>query len=138
MIIRPYEKGDELRLRPNRFSAVEDVTFVFDLPEARVWSITAGERIVCILVAYMEDGGGGFPGFALLCEDATTKEILNVRRQIRRLNEAHGPFMTLTRPSDHLDRWHRFLGFQRNGVWTDESGTFDRWIMPKTSKVGAP
>lgn len=137
-MIRPYERGDEARLHPNRFSGVEDVAFVFDLPEARIWSIVDGERIVCILVAYAEDSGAGFPGFALLCEGATSQDIRDVQRSIRRLNEAHGPFMTLTRPSDHLDRWHRFLGFQRNGVWTDESGAFDQWIMPKTSKVGAP
>lgn len=117
-MIRQFEMMDVRRLKPNEFSKPKDVMFVFD--DDSFYKNTMEDdngRVLCI-IGFKRYWQNNFVGFFLLSEEI---EPIHARELKRFIDNAMIDMEADRLQTDSvscltLDKWHRFLKFELEGV----------------------
>ena len=129
-MIRAYKKGDELKLKPNKFSDVSSVDDIFDNDNYIKHTLDDNGEIKCIMCWY-NHAPDRYAIFFLMPDGVEFKHARALKRFLDEMTERLKPksCVTYSFDCDMLNRWHEFFGFQKrdgDGVLIDNK-KFNKW-----------
>lgn len=129
-MLREYVKGDELLLNANEFASVGDIRECLDYGY-KAMTFQKGNDILCIFM-YLEYVKHHYAVFSLISRDVSLSNLKEIRRSIHnevKLRKAK-TFLTFCNKSGKLDRWHRFMGFQKERSFLGgKAENMVKWIL---------
>lgn len=116
-MIRPFERVDARRIKPNQFSDCKDMWFVFDDPEFYKFSLVGNEADVFAIICFRKYWGNNYLAFFLIDENMP---MIHARELKRFIYEAASDLGAERVQTDSVDcelltKWHEFLGFKHEG-----------------------
>lgn len=125
-MIRRFEMMDARRLKANEFSAVSDMSFVFHDDSFFKHTLVGPESDIHAIICFKRYWANNWAAFFLISSDMPA---ISARQLKKFVDDAIIDLRAERVQTDSVDcpelnRWHKFLGFRKEG--TREKMIFDR------------
>lgn len=118
-MIRLFENRDGRRLiKPNEFSDIGDMDFVFSDPDFYKHTLVGDDSGVYAIICFKRYWGNCFVAFFLVSEDLKPRHSVELKRFVHQavIDLQADRVQTDSVACDVLDKWHEFLGFTFEGT----------------------
>lgn len=131
-MIRPFQYGDQHRLKPNRFSDPSDVEHVFLNPNYEKYTLEDGGEIKCIL-CWIEYEPRKYGIFFLMPDGVEMRYAKQLKKFLDEATLRLKPelCMTVSVDCELLNKWHQFFGFvmEEGGRQQIKGVNFNKWVI---------
>lgn len=131
-MIRAYEQGDELLLKPNEFSGYGDCAYIFD-DEKYVKHTLEDDGKIYGMVVWFEYEPNRWGAWLLISVEIGMKHVKELKRFISGVIVDRKPerIVTYSLDCEVINKWHEFLGFEMDGTDTRviEGKNFNKWVL---------
>ena len=130
-MIRDYIKGDEHSMLMNKYSSNADAFEILadnSVKKKTIEDIAGAKVIAC----WKDFGEGRFDTFLLMAIDVTISNIRELKKLFTDIIHNNSPKLLVTHSLDDevIDKWHRFLGFEKTGsVYNIDGKMFNEWVI---------
>ena len=135
-MIRHFEVKDLIEFRPNKHSHPGDIKFVFADERYEKYTYLNDGVVKAFMLLY-DNGDREWGGFFLMADDFTARDGVHLKRfvvyKIKEYN-ARRVWTVSDKGDSKLDRWHEFLGFEKEGVMDVNGKLGNLWGMVWDSK----
>lgn len=116
-MIRPFNKLDARRIKPNGFSGTGDMSFVFDDPTFFKQTLEDENGAVVCIMCFKSYWENNYVGFFLIGLDIQPVHARVLKRFMENviLDFNMERLQTDSVDCELLNRWHKFLGFELEG-----------------------
>jgi len=132
MTIEPFNIVDVYGFKPNPNSPLRYLEKILDDVSYHKYSLIDEENVVQAIICFKDNGDDDWAGFFLIAETFKGKHGLEIKHFIVDTVEKHQArrLWTASRPGTVLDRWHQFLGMQKDKEMVNIEGSdFNIWSM---------
>ena len=113
----PFRKDHILTIKGNEFTDMAQYEAAFDCPNFKKYTIEEnGEAfIIFCFRKYWEDN---YEAFIIVSEDAAARHFYKMKKSIFKILDSMGVkrVHTISQSCDKIDRWHRFIGMECEGL----------------------
>lgn len=131
-MIREFEQGDQFKIKANAYSGIDDIPAkVFSSDIYHKYTLEDAGDIQAI-ICFAEYEEAKYAAFFLIKEQLAPKYAKRLKKFIDReaIVRRAKAILTYSLDCPTIERWHEFLGFQKqpeNDILVDDK-TFNKWV----------
>ena len=129
--LMPFQHAHLNDFVPNEYAKGMETLTSLDNPECHKWTVMAPNNKPLAFIFYRETKPGEFGAFFTISKDFNTKHCAALRNFVKMLITQHDAqeVWTASRQDPALERWHRFMGLEKDGTMEILGETYDVWRM---------